>query len=421
MNHYLGRKAAENGYLNFYDVDLCYPQVICTGEDTLGLRWRVGFFEWLDRVETYQNAAVNYRDELDTFVESGFFDVNRFIDVVGDALPFDCMEASCMAAEEQLKQERRDNFINLVFNVLDLPFLYATTPFPTPPPTRKPAAGQQPDMSTSMTNSPEQTPPPMTIIGSNPPEPSSPVPQPSPPVAPDSTPTSPPSRSTTVTPEPTQQPTEKLIPQTPVPTTKPPTQNPTIEPTARPQTPKPTRDLAKLICVGQPDGYIPVDECTGYVQCTNGNKVAETPCAPGLLFDSGIGQCNWAATVIVCNAPTNRPTPPPTNAPSPRPTRRPTAEPRPTNEPTTGAPVVQPPEPVNSIRPIYQLPESTARPTEQPFSVDNDGQSDAPTYYWAPSDGGPELINLPSSASFLSLGVSLVLLALSIVLVSAGH
>lgn len=37
------------------------------------------------------------------------------------ALPFDCYELTCSAEEERVKSERRDNFINIVFNVLKLP------------------------------------------------------------------------------------------------------------------------------------------------------------------------------------------------------------------------------------------------------------------------------------------------------------
>ena len=45
LNHYLGRLAAAQGFINFYDVDLCvYPEIVCEGEDTMGLRWSVGYF-----------------------------------------------------------------------------------------------------------------------------------------------------------------------------------------------------------------------------------------------------------------------------------------------------------------------------------------------------------------------------------------
>ena len=56
LNHYLGRKAAGQGFLNYYDIDFCvYPQIVC--EDTRALKWDVGYFEWADRVQTYQNTA----------------------------------------------------------------------------------------------------------------------------------------------------------------------------------------------------------------------------------------------------------------------------------------------------------------------------------------------------------------------------
>jgi len=46
---------------------------------------------------------------------------SRFIDIVEKALPFDCYELTCSTEEERVKSERRDNFINIVFNVLKLP------------------------------------------------------------------------------------------------------------------------------------------------------------------------------------------------------------------------------------------------------------------------------------------------------------
>ena len=46
---------------------------------------------------------------------------SRFIDIVEKALPFDCYELTCSAEEERVKSERRDNFINIIFNVLKLP------------------------------------------------------------------------------------------------------------------------------------------------------------------------------------------------------------------------------------------------------------------------------------------------------------
>ena len=96
--------------MNFFDVDVCvYPEIICEGEDTRGLRWSVGYFEWADRVETYTNEAegLDYMVELDNFIETEFLDVNRFIDVVGKALPFGCVETACLAEEEKVRYEQR--------------------------------------------------------------------------------------------------------------------------------------------------------------------------------------------------------------------------------------------------------------------------------------------------------------------------
>jgi len=123
LNFYLGRIGAEEkGYTNFFDIDICvYPEVICEGEDTRLLRWMAGMFEWLDRVQSYNQGGLNYMNDLNTFVNSGFIDANRFIDIVEKALPFDCYELTCSKEEEKVKSERRDNFINIIFNVLKLP------------------------------------------------------------------------------------------------------------------------------------------------------------------------------------------------------------------------------------------------------------------------------------------------------------
>jgi len=171
------------------------------------MKWDVGYFEWADRVQTYQNTAegLDYMKDLDTFVEDGFVDVNRFIDVVGRALPFGCSETACMAAEDTLKQERRDNFINLVFNVLNLPFLVETA---TPPPTNKPAQDSTPTTK------------PITL--SNPPT---------------KRPTKMPTKKPT--PKPTQQPTIDQPPQSPpqspqAPPLPPPKFPPTIKPASYP-------------------------------------------------------------------------------------------------------------------------------------------------------------------------------------------
>ena len=140
MNSFIGSGAAEQGYDNFFDVDICaYPEIICVGKDTKELRIASGLFEWTDMVQSFKNEeGIEYMAELDAFVSNGFVDVNRFIDVVTAALPFRCFEPNCQLAEQELKQLRRDNFVKLLLNVLDIPGSIGYTNDPTPKPTARP-------------------------------------------------------------------------------------------------------------------------------------------------------------------------------------------------------------------------------------------------------------------------------------------
>jgi hypothetical protein len=136
-NHFLA-----NGNGLSFPIDLCVnPEVICDGEHSRDLRWVVGLFEWADTVQPYKNTIETYQGitedwdymkELNTFIESGFEDSNRFIDVVGMALSSGCIESACLVVEEKVKQERRDNFFDIVFNILKIPMLLDTTPSISP-------------------------------------------------------------------------------------------------------------------------------------------------------------------------------------------------------------------------------------------------------------------------------------------------
>ena len=117
INHYLGINAVSMGYVNFYDVDFCvYPEVVCNSPYSKDLRWIVGYFEWVDKVQTY-NRTRSYMDELDSLIENGFNETSAFIDVVGWALPVSCAEASARcdpSIDLKLIDERRDNFLTLI-------------------------------------------------------------------------------------------------------------------------------------------------------------------------------------------------------------------------------------------------------------------------------------------------------------------
>jgi hypothetical protein len=68
---------------------------------------------------------------LNKVVESGFTDdtlTNQLIDIVGLALPVSCTQTNCYPEiDEQLIEERRDNFNILIHDILALPELLTTT------------------------------------------------------------------------------------------------------------------------------------------------------------------------------------------------------------------------------------------------------------------------------------------------------
>ena len=48
------------------------------------------------------------------------------------ALSSGCIESACLIVEEKVKQERRENFVDIVFNILKIPLLLDTTPSISP-------------------------------------------------------------------------------------------------------------------------------------------------------------------------------------------------------------------------------------------------------------------------------------------------
>lgn len=201
----------------------------------------MGYFEWADTVQTYQNTLEgwDYMKELNTFIESDFADTNRFIDVVGMALPFGCLESTCFRVEDKVKQERRDNFVDIVLNIFNLPLIVKTSP--SLPPSLMPTLPQSLQLSTT----------------------------------------------------PTQQPMSQSVSTTP---------NPSLPPSLNPSTTSTQQPVSQYnICDGQSSTLIPINECRDYVQCQNGNQVSQQSCPEGLLFDSVIGQCNWADSVYACD------------------------------------------------------------------------------------------------------------------------
>jgi hypothetical protein len=376
LNHFLGNQAKEHGFSNFYPVDFCAsPEIICEGRHTRALRWIVGYFEWADTVQTYENIIEgwDYMKELNTFIETDFVDTNRFIDVVGMALPFDCFESTCLKVEDKVEQERRDSFVDIVFNIFNLPLLVKTTP--SLPSSLMPNFPQSLQLSTTPTQQP------MSQSVSTPSKPSLP-----PSLNPSTTSTQQPmsqynicdGQSSTLIPineckdyvhcQNGNQVSQQSCPEgllfdsaigqcnwadsvyacdvsllTP--------STPSIESPISSQTSHPQNGLPLSICDGQSSAFIPINGCRDYVQCQNGNQISQLKCPTGLLFDSATGQCNWADSVYACDAPL--PTMLPASAPLPSPTSLPTEK----FSPLTPRPTFATPWPISmSQRPFFATP-----------------------------------------------------------------
>mmetsp|Transcript_36726 Transcript_36726/g.78250 ORF Transcript_36726/g.78250 Transcript_36726/m.78250 type:complete len:474 (-) Transcript_36726:484-1905(-) len=77
LNHYLGAEAAKNGKMaKFPDVDFCRsPGDICKNiERHPTIVWDIALFEWVERVQPYEDGNFNYQLALQKFVDGGMKD-----------------------------------------------------------------------------------------------------------------------------------------------------------------------------------------------------------------------------------------------------------------------------------------------------------------------------------------------------------
>mmetsp|Transcript_21940 Transcript_21940/g.47541 ORF Transcript_21940/g.47541 Transcript_21940/m.47541 type:complete len:575 (-) Transcript_21940:109-1833(-) len=161
LNAYLGAGAAKSGYANYYDFDFCaYPEIVCEGPSTRDVRWAVGYYEWLDRVQTFvdRSTGMTYLEHLDAYIERGFEYEEEFINVVGMAIPIGCSDLGCYSAGKisVVDEERKANFLMLVHDILDIPGFAKATPLPTPSPTAN-ATGSSDDSFSSVLWYPKYT------------------------------------------------------------------------------------------------------------------------------------------------------------------------------------------------------------------------------------------------------------------------
>lgn len=145
FNFHVGsRAAAENRPSLYPDLDFCSdPGLICSDEErTMDIRWVVGMFEWIDRVQEYYDSTVdwNYMRELYKYVDGGMSD-DSFIEKVNLILARGCHLYPCstyfaVKSDRFLySMEKKMNFRNILKLIFELPLNgnSLSTP-PAPPP-----------------------------------------------------------------------------------------------------------------------------------------------------------------------------------------------------------------------------------------------------------------------------------------------
>lgn len=81
----------------------------------------VGIFEWIDRVQSYDNRSTNwnYMTQLKLFVDRGAKDL-KFIDTVSSIVTRGCDGDYCSTQPISFIEERRQNFEVLIYEIFDL-------------------------------------------------------------------------------------------------------------------------------------------------------------------------------------------------------------------------------------------------------------------------------------------------------------
>ena len=124
LNFHIGAQAAAENRPSLYpDIDFCTnPDAICADETrTMEIRWVVGMFDWIDRVQDYydSNTGWSYQDELYKFVDDGL-DNDVFIDSVSNIIARGCHIYPCSGSSSVDTNrllyglERRIHFKNII-------------------------------------------------------------------------------------------------------------------------------------------------------------------------------------------------------------------------------------------------------------------------------------------------------------------
>ncbi len=151
LNFHLGVRAANENRPSIYpDIDFCTnPEEICTNRNTMEIRWVVGMFEWINRVQDYYDSksGFDYKSELLKYVDGGMLD-DSFIENVNRIVVTGCHTSSCSSTLPTVDTEivnfelqRKMNFKNMMKMIFNMqpsenrPTSKPTPPMPTPKPT----------------------------------------------------------------------------------------------------------------------------------------------------------------------------------------------------------------------------------------------------------------------------------------------
>ena len=142
LNYYLAKQASDEGFYSRYpDIDLCTaPNAICNDvARTRELRWVLGLFEWVDKVQSYDNELMgwNYMDQLKKFYDGGMRD-DDFITKVTNIFTRGCHDGLCAYNDILFETERKDNFKKIINEIFNLPLTRRPTPQPISPAERVP-------------------------------------------------------------------------------------------------------------------------------------------------------------------------------------------------------------------------------------------------------------------------------------------
>jgi len=149
LNYHLGKaKASRDGEDSamFPLVDFCNdPGQICTGSDSIPLRWISGMYHWMENVQKYDKDGYNYMDELIMYV-NGDLKNTHFFQGAANIHVMGCHTDGCSSSVSVTDMDARLRAFEKVMSLFGLQFdshakseekfeAYPGQQLPTPPPT----------------------------------------------------------------------------------------------------------------------------------------------------------------------------------------------------------------------------------------------------------------------------------------------